>query len=398
MQDDQNKTSSSNTMGVATPPPSAPEITDVPPPPVTPIVPTEQKSDAAEPFVEAAPGGVTPSGAANDSTIPPVITTSGGKPKGRFGGRMGKKGKIVATILGLLFLVGSVGAGVLLVQRNQDISEKAGVTTNITDKVTISQNQIDICLGAIGKCTDLSTCGVMVSHFKCDSNNLPGGCQQNGIIKTFAAPAGSTWGFSTGQTCGTQQIDYGCRDENGTYGSLGFLSYIGSTSCGGGAICSDDSDSACVNKDPRDSCGNNKECKKDGSNTGNDGKPICKCRNIPTTPPTESPTASPTATPTTPPITAQCLEVKAFDTEFNQLTLTDLALLSPRATVIFTVAGTATSGTFIGARFTINGVVRPVVTELRPGTEEFMDTYVIPEDTTSFSIKGEVQHSELGFF
>lgn len=96
--------------------------------------------------------------------------------------------------------------------------------------------------------------------------------------------------------------------------------------------------------------------------------------------------------------TAQCLNIQAFDSEFNLLTSSDLSALTPGDSIIFTVAGTATSGTFTGARFTINGTVRPVVTQKRPGTEEFMDTYTIPEGVTSFSIQAQIRHSSLGFF
>jgi hypothetical protein len=114
--------------------------------------------------------------------------------------------------------------------------------------------------------------------------------------------------------------------------------------------------------------------------------------------PTTSPeaTASPTVTATTTPvpITAQCKEVKAFDTSWNQLTASDLAALEAGDTVRFTVYGTASSGNFDKGQFTINGTQRSEVTSKRPGTDEFYDEYTISDDMATFNVTAQIHHEQ----
>lgn len=119
----------------------------------------------------------------------------------------------------------------------------------------------------------------------------------------------------------------------------------------------------------------------------------------PTATPTRTPTATPTSTPTiTPAPVAQCLNVKAFDTNWNQLSAAQLAQLKPDDTVRFTVAGQASSGSFTKARFTINGTLRSEVTAKRPNTNEFYDEYTLPDNgTRTFSISAQIFHESLGW-
>lgn len=104
-----------------------------------------------------------------------------------------------------------------------------------------------------------------------------------------------------------------------------------------------------------------------------------------------------TPTPPTSQVRAQCGEVVAYDADWNQLSSTQLSQLSQGDVVRFAVNGTATSGTFEKARFTINGVVQAEVTEKRPGTNDFYDEYTIPASTVDFTVKAEIMHSELGW-
>lgn len=97
-------------------------------------------------------------------------------------------------------------------------------------------------------------------------------------------------------------------------------------------------------------------------------------------------------------VSAQCLNIQAFDTDWNLLTVNDLAQLSPGDTVRFTVAGSATGGAFDMARFTINGALRTPVNELRAGTEEFYDEYTVPEGATGLTVSAEIHHSSLDWF
>ncbi len=103
----------------------------------------------------------------------------------------------------------------------------------------------------------------------------------------------------------------------------------------------------------------------------------------------------------TPPSSARCIGVRAYDTNWNLLTQEDLSRLRPGDKVYFAVSGTATSGTFDKARFTINGVQRKEVTTRTPNSAlEFYDEYIIPQGipgTNNFTVKGEIHHTELGW-
>lgn len=104
--------------------------------------------------------------------------------------------------------------------------------------------------------------------------------------------------------------------------------------------------------------------------------------------------------PTVPPdekTTAKCNDVKTYDFEWNLLTSDDLSNLKPGERVRFAVSGTASAGTFDKARFTVNGTLRSEVTTKKPGSQEFYDDYTIPQGVTNFTVKGEVHHSELGW-
>jgi hypothetical protein len=92
------------------PPVSVPN-TDLPPLPDFMNVPTSPTP--SEPLT---PPTDDSSGSAAPSDLPPVMSA----PKKKFGG-----GKIIATILGLVLLVGGIGAGVVLTQQQQLFNQKA---------------------------------------------------------------------------------------------------------------------------------------------------------------------------------------------------------------------------------------------------------------------------------
>ncbi len=93
--------------------------------------------------------------------------------------------------------------------------------------------------------------------------------------------------------------------------------------------------------------------------------------------------------------TGQCQNIQAYDTNWTKIT--DLSTLKAGDKVRFTAAGSATAGSFDKARFTINGTLRPEVTQKKPTTGEYFDEYTIPAGTTTFSVKAEVHHSTLGW-
>lgn len=103
------------------------------------------------------------------------------------------------------------------------------------------------------------------------------------------------------------------------------------------------------------------------------------------------------STPTTS-ITATCLGVVAYDTNWNVIASSDLSKLKTGDKVRFAVSGNTTGGSFDKARFTVNGTLRSEVTAKKPGTEEYYDEYTIPTGVSNFSIKGEIHHSQLGWF
>ncbi len=101
-------------------------------------------------------------------------------------------------------------------------------------------------------------------------------------------------------------------------------------------------------------------------------------------------------------INAQCLGVRAYDTNWNLLTQEQLSNLRPGSRIYLAVSGTTNAGTFDKARFTINGVQRSEVTTRTPNSDiEFYDEFIIrePEDVASrvFTITGQIHHTELGW-
>lgn len=118
-------------------------------------------------------------------------------------------------------------------------------------------------------------------------------------------------------------------------------------------------------------------------------------------PATVKPTVVPTITPTTPPATpvirAYCSMNKIYTNNWVELTPTAFKGLSAGVQVYFCVNGVTNSSVFDAGRFTINGVLRPVTTLNRPGTDDFCDLYTIPANTYTFKVQGEIHHTVLGW-
>jgi len=122
----------------------------------------------------------------------------------------------------------------------------------------------------------------------------------------------------------------------------------------------------------------------------------------------ESPTLTPSPTPTetegtpTPTlpagITAHCNDIKVYDLQWSPFSSDDLSKLKAGDIVRFAVSGTASSGTFDKARFTINGGQQPEVTTNKPGTSEFYDQYTVPAEVSTFNVSAQVHHVDLGWF
>jgi hypothetical protein len=100
-------------------------------------------------------------------------------------------------------------------------------------------------------------------------------------------------------------------------------------------------------------------------------------------------------TPSAASVSARCGLISAYDKNWNLLTLEDLSKITAGTIIRFTVLGTANSGTFDKARFTINGEERPEVSSKRPDSDEFYDEYIVPKGVSSFTVSAEVHHAEL---
>jgi hypothetical protein len=127
----------------------------------------------------------------------------------------------------------------------------------------------------------------------------------------------------------------------------------------------------------------------------------CQCAASPTPPlPTHTPTPTPTPTPTLTPTPAApyCAAVKAYDVSWNALTNAQLSSLTAGTSINFCVTGTAPSGTFDMARFTIDGIERTVTTLQRPGSTDFCQSYTILSTDTTVTVSALIHHSTLGWF
>jgi hypothetical protein len=96
--------------------------------------------------------------------------------------------------------------------------------------------------------------------------------------------------------------------------------------------------------------------------------------------------------------TAQCSQVKAFDENWKELSLSELSKKKPGEKIRFTVSGNASSGSFDKALFIINGTQTPEVTQKKPGTNnEFYYEYTIPQNVSSIRVEAKVHHTTLGW-
>lgn len=112
--------------------------------------------------------------------------------------------------------------------------------------------------------------------------------------------------------------------------------------------------------------------------------------------PTPGGGTGPTSTPAP---AAYCQNILAYDTNWTRLTNQQLATTVAGDQLYYCVSGYANTGTFDKARFTINGVLYPDTTLLRPGsTADYCYQYKVPANVYSFNVQGEVHNTVLGWF
>ena len=422
-------TSDISDQAIDTPPPPPMEDGAVSPPP--PIVEEKKPEETTTPTQKTEK---TESAQAIPD-IPPVITTSGA------GGKKPANKKMIATILGVLFLVGGIGAGVILVQNQQDIREWARVFADC---------ERDSDCGGDYECSDgdcvlpttpyvptsepdpepdpapsdpdpALTCygGVAIGDYACSTYYTCVECLSSG---TYSGSVDAAT-YCTGLPCdpNTQEdsgkLDYGrdCTEDDQCYSGICTNGKCGAPST---RFCEGDTcDLSFAGKSLSDSCfimhyssdDNDDSTITDnviaqGVSRASMGAVDCGAEQIDVACGGagfvdglwERYSDDCTDTPLTPGVSASCLNIQAFDTEWNSIT--SLSSLVTGDVVRFTVAGTTSSGSFDKARFNINGTFRSEVSVKKPGTEEFYDEYTIPENITTFTIDAEVHHTTLGWF
>jgi hypothetical protein len=246
-------------------------------------------------------------------------------------------GKLIATILGILMLLIGVGAGVVLLRQQQDIREKAS--------------------------EEYPSCTL--------PNGVTAPCQPCTKGGTFVDPkSGATLSCSV--------------DANGNK--------VATTDDKGNVISCASGWYKCTVDDPGVY---SVACCKVGTATN---PPTSNPSSRPSSNP--SPSTSPIPSPSTPP-TMSCGEVKAYDTSWNLLTSTDLANLSEGEIIRLTISGgtTANQANYDKARFTINNVLKPETTNIKPSSspKQFFIEYTIPANTTTFNVKAEIHHTTGGW-
>ena len=298
-------------------------------------------------------------------------------PKKRFGGR-----KFVATILGLLVLVGGLGAGIILVQQQQDIRERAAFDPGGG--------------GGGGTITPTATRAptpptAAPTQTPSPPGTAPGGLCPRDCISPKSACAPNSFYPSESQALGY-----------GDCGGIGSNEYCCNSGTGGGtptpAIPDEQAGERCESLggrcvEPEVAASPSRPeyyCDKLGQQSCPANEVCIKCAGASTPVPTLTP----------PPgggVVAQCLNIRAFDTNWTELTIAQLAQLKAGDKVRFAVGGTASGGSFDKAKFKINGVERPEVTGKRPDSQEYFDEYTLPEGVTTFTINAQIHHSSLGW-
>jgi hypothetical protein len=415
-------------------PPQTDDVSPFPPSTPTPVIPpTDQPVDNG-----------------SGSAAPPPEFSVVSAPKKKFG-----TAKIIASILGLVVLIGGVGAGIILTQQKQLFQQKAVTTVNCsapTNTCVAGGGDVDcrkwICphgdTNNDGKCqfpdtdayyTDYNTnCSNVTCGNQCcqiDWLNSPGGgyCTQldnckeinlNCGVSPTSAPTSAPTSTPTptptannscpynnhckivycpnGDTNGDGHCDE--RDTGGYYGpqvTCGTYSF-GATECG--QIDSLGADgNYCT---PANGFNFHIKLTNCGGipNPTSTPTPTATPTHTPTPTPTATPTATPTSTPTPtiPPVAPYCAAIEAYDQSWAALSSTQLSALTAGDTVNFCVAGAAPSGTFDMAQFTINGTQLATTTTQRPTSTDYCQSYTIKATDTTVTVTARIHHSTLGWF
>ena len=291
---------------------------DEPPPTQSQVNAQDQPDQVVESGSSTQPGPADPGGVPMQSGgFENFVSGNADVPEQTITSPLAKKsatGKYIATILGVVLLVGGVAAGVFLVQRDQEIRRRAA---------------------SAAECTQASNCVVL------EDPGDSGTFQVDGIIYNVFLTHKEIIAFDESVT------EDGCYRVN-IEGSTVSWERIGFSS----------------------------ECK-DISNiqiwTTGGGQ-------------------------TVPSFSAQCLNIRIYDTDWNVLSANELGNLVVGDTIRISVSGSTNEGVIDMARFIINGQLQPETTSQKEGSDEFYQEYTIPEGVETFSVNAQLHHSVAGWF
>lgn len=374
----------------------------------------------------------TQGNAVSDSLIGPNITNNLSQmiaaPKKKYEG-----GKIIATILGLVVLVGGIGAGVLLILQPQIFKPKASgrcidnahcaagmIAAKNSAPGPVYQNPVTgttTNIGDVNGVVSVNTSGQIL-----DTNGNP-------ILDANGNPITAPTSSTTAHTTGTDGVSSSCNPTSGANCSQGSGDYLmppGYTAADGtpqsvlsvGTINSYDPNStlpyvsggytlnqvlnsnttAGSNKAgaycPTGSCTQETDTNVAGYYISNGAYyPVGYTNTGVKTTTTNSVTPTPTPGPT-----AVCSNITAYSSTWAVLTTAQLSALIPGTMVNFCAAMSATGGTFDGAKFTINGTVEAETTTKRPGSNDYCQSYTILSTDTTLKVSTQVHNTVLGWF
>jgi len=382
-------------------PPAAPPVifpqSDLPPfPPAFQDLPKDDTTNTndikmPQPVVVETPG----------SSAPPDVSSTIPKPKKKFGG-----GKIIATILGLVVLVGGVGAGIILTRQQQILKPRA---ENNCGAQNCDSTEV-CCLTGCKKIAD-GGCDSGGTGRACPNSGDPtvDGCVGRNVGDEYCS-AGTkrhcTWNDSLGEcvgsivsgSCACLPNPHGTPEPNpiscGSVTCDGCTQKCCPTGCKPkGTSCSSTTPSPTPTATP--SLGCNALCVPDSnqcmtingvsltcyeSTSGN--RVLAYCRNASCLNQTDC------ICPTVPPIAPSCIAVKAYDASWAALSSTQLSALTAGDTVNFCVNGSG--GTFDKAQFEIGTTVELETSTIRPGTSDFCQSYTILSTDTTVTVLAKI--------
>lgn len=346
----------------------------------------------------------TPGSAAPPET-PPIITT----PKKKFGGK-----RIIATILGVLLLVGGVGAGYILTQQPQLFQQKASIPIGTTqEEGTVPAPHGDQTGGGGGNNNDEGSGGSPTTSGPAAGEfgyvySPTGDNGQPYVAGTYIAPNNERYLVQSPGTfeAAAQYLKdnpekitelnfaQSVVDRIDAYLTSGVDPYGGSS---GPINCTGSGYGGFKDGTVSEPCqGGGYLIEKIATTGCPSGQSECWCTVDSTNCTTSTNTNE--SPPPTPNVTASCLNVKAYDETWNPLNSADLSALTTGDKVNFCVAGSASSGAFDKAQFKIGTTTEPETITKRPSSTDYCQGYTILATDTTVNVLAKIHHATLGWF